>query len=124
MAELRKKVKCALDEARMLVLGSQVLLGFEFRAFFEKGFDELPPSAQHLKFASLLLMLIALLLLILPAAFHRIVEQGEATEEQHRFTTAIMDFALLPFAIVLGADMYFAVLGVAAQSIAISCAVV
>src|SRR5437764_14236030 len=102
MAELRKKVKWALDESRILILGSQVLMGFQFRAFFEKRFDELPASAQHLKYASLLLLLIALLLLILPAAFHRIVEHGEATAEQHRVTSTIMDFALLPFAIVLG----------------------
>lgn len=123
MAELRKKVKCALDEARILVLGSQVLMGFEFRSFFETRFNELSPFAQHLKFASLLLMLLALLLLIMPAAFHRIVEQGEATEEQHRFTTAIMDFALLPFALVLAADLYLAVFSVATQMAAIASAI-
>jgi hypothetical protein len=108
MAELRKKVKLALDEARMLVLGSQVLLGFQFRSFFESSFDKAPRHAQLLKFAGLDLMLLAILLLILPAAYHRIVEQGEATQDQHRFTTDVMDFALLPFALVLGMDCFVA----------------
>jgi hypothetical protein len=108
MAELGKKVKFALDEARMLVLGSQVLLGFQFRSFFEPSFDKTPEYVQFLKFAGLDLMLVAILLLILPAAYHRIVEQGEATEEQHRFTTDVMDFALLPFALVLGMDCFVA----------------
>lgn len=112
MAELRDKVKLALDEARMLVLGSQVLLGFQFRAFFEEHFNELPSLAQQLKFGSLLLMLITLLLLILPAAFHRVVEQGEATEEQHRLTSTVMDFALLPFALAIGSEIYVAALHV------------
>ena len=122
MAELRSKVKLALDEARMLVLGSQVLLGFQFRSFFEQRFDQLPASARYLNFSCLLLMLVAMLLLILPAAFHRIVEQGEATEEQHRFTGAVMDFALLPFAVVLGTEIYLAMREVESQRSAVVCA--
>jgi len=112
MAELRVKVKLALDEARMLVLGAQVLLGFQFRAFFEKSFDDLPDYGKDLKFAGLVLMILALLMLITPAAYHRIVEQGEATAEQHAFTSALMDFALLPFALVLGMDAFLAFLTV------------
>jgi hypothetical protein len=119
MAELGHKVKCALDEARMLILGSQVLLGFQFRSFFETRFDELPLFAQRLKFVSLFVMLLVLLLLLLPAAFHRIVERGEATREQHRFTTSVMDFALLPFAVVLAAAIYVTVLDVLTRAAAL-----
>lgn len=121
MAELRDKIKWALDEARMLILGCEVLLGFQLRSFFEKRFEDLPPYAQHLKFASLWLLLIALLLLLLPAAYHRIVEQGEDTLRQHRFTTTVMDFALLPFAVVLAADVYTAILGVLTPLAAMVC---
>ncbi|HEY0549831.1 MAG TPA: DUF6328 family protein [Verrucomicrobiae bacterium] len=123
MAELRDKIKWALDEARMLILGCEVLLGFELRSFFEKRFDELPSHAQLLKFTSLWLLLIALLLLLLPAVYHRIVEQGEDTARQHRFTTAVMDFALLPFALVLAADVYIAVREVTAPAGAMACSV-
>ena len=119
MAELKDKVKCALDEARMLVLGSQVLVGFQFRSFFEKRFDQLPPLTQLLKFGALAVLLIATLLLLLPAAYHRIVEQGEATEEQHRFTTAVMDYALLPFALVIGIDVYAAMQDIGGHDTAI-----
>src|SRR6185436_1028946 len=112
MAALGEKVKFALDEARMLVLGSQVLIGFQFHAFFEKRFEELPALVQNLKFASLSLMLLTLLLLILPAAYHRIVEEGEDTEEQHRLTSTVMDFALLPFAVAIGTNVYVTALDV------------
>ena len=108
MTELKDKVKFALDESRILILGCQVLLGFQFRSFFEQRFDELPHWAQYLKLGALFLLLIALLLLIFPAAHHRIVEQGQATEEQHRITSAVMDYALLPFAVVLGVELYIA----------------
>ena len=31
--ELTKKIKIALDETRMLILGARILLGFQFREF-------------------------------------------------------------------------------------------
>ncbi|HKQ50718.1 MAG TPA: DUF6328 family protein [Pyrinomonadaceae bacterium] len=108
MAQLKDKIQNALDEARMLVLGSQVLLGFQFRSFFEPGFQKLPPSSQYLKTAGLGLMLVALGLLLAPGAYHRIVERGEDSHGLHRFTTGLMDYALLPFAAALGIDVYVA----------------
>jgi len=47
MAKLKDKIQNALDEGRMLVLGSQVLLGFQFRSAFEPGFEKLPASSQR-----------------------------------------------------------------------------
>jgi Family of unknown function (DUF6328) len=105
MAKIRNKVKNALDEARMLVLGSQVLIGLQFRSFFEKGFESLPVASQALKLAGLGVMLLAVGLLISPAAYHRLVERGEDTEEIHRYTSKLMGFALLPFAVGLGIDL-------------------
>jgi cytochrome bd-type quinol oxidase subunit 2 len=109
MAELKDKIQNALDEGRMLVLGSQVLLGFQYRATFESGFEKLPYTSQYLKMVALGLMLVALGLLIAPGAYHRIVEEGEDTQRLHRFTTKVMDYALLPFALALGIDVYVAV---------------
>lgn len=106
VAKLKDKIQNALDEGRMLVLGSQVLLGFQFRSAFEPGFEKLPLSSQYLKLSALCLMLLALSLLLAPGAYHRIVEEGEDTNDQHRFTTKVMDVALLPFAIALGFDVY------------------
>jgi MFS family permease len=106
VAELKDKIQNALDEGRMLVLGSQVLLGFEYRSVFEPGFEKLPLTSQYLKVSALVLMLIALGLLLAPGAYHRIVEEGEDTRALHRFTTRVMNYALLPFAVALGSDVY------------------
>jgi Family of unknown function (DUF6328) len=104
MAKLKDKIKTTLDEGRMLILGSQVLLGFQFRSIFEKGFEKLPPHAQYLKMGGLGLMLIAVGLLMSPGAYHQIVEDGEDSHALHRFATGMMGFALLPFALGLGID--------------------
>jgi hypothetical protein len=109
MAKIKDKVENALNEARMLVLGAQVLVGFQFRSVFEPGFDQLPLPSQLLKLFGLGLMLVAVALIISPAAYHRLVERGEDTHEIHRYTSKLMAFALLPFSLGLGLDFYVAV---------------
>src|ERR671921_2842240 len=108
MAKLKDKVKYALDESRMLVLGAQVLVGFQMRSVFDKGFESLPIISQALKLCGLGLMLLAVGLIIAPSSYHRLVERGEDTHEIHRYTTKMMDWALLPFALGLGIDLYVA----------------
>lgn len=105
MAGLHGKVKNALDESRILVLGSQVLLGFQYRAFFEKGFEKLGRVERAFEFAALFALLVTLGSLFLPPARHRIVERGFDSARFHRFTMAVMRFVLLPFAIGLSLDL-------------------
>jgi hypothetical protein len=108
VAKLKDKIQNTLDEARMLVLGSQVLLGFQFRSVFETGFERLPKHAQYMKLGALVLMLVALALLIAPGAYHRIVEDGEDTKRLHRFASRVMELALVPFAFGLATDVFVA----------------
>lgn len=106
MAQLKDKVQNVLDEGRMLVLGSQVLLGFQFRSIMEPGFESLPLPSQLLKLVALGLMLVAIALLISPSSYHRLVERGEDTEDIHRYATKVMLWAMLPVALSLGIDLY------------------
>jgi Family of unknown function (DUF6328) len=108
MAQIKDKVQNALDETRILILGSQVLLGFQFRSIFEPGYETLPDHAQYLKLGALALMTIAIGLLMAPGAYHQIVERGEDNRRIHRFTSGIAEVALLPFALGFGIDMFVA----------------
>src|SRR6267142_2411135 len=105
MTTLKDKIKTALDESRMLILGAQVLVGFNFRSVFEEAFDELSPLTQYLKMGSLGVLLLTLALLMSPGAYHRIVHGGEDSDDVHSFATMVMDWALLPFALALSADI-------------------
>ena len=67
------RTKTALDESRMLILGAQVLLGFQFEAPFQNAFSALSQIERILELAVLILMLIVLALLIAPSAHHPIV---------------------------------------------------
>lgn len=108
MAKLKTKVQHALDETRMLVLGSQVLIGFDYRAVLESGYDSLSRAAQLMLLASLILLLGTFALLLAPASDHRLSERGQDTPAFHRLTTTFAAMALLPFAAALALDMAIA----------------
>ena len=106
MTSLKDKIQNALDENRMLVLGAEVLVGFEFTAFFQDGFKSLSERSQVLNLVGLALMLFTLVLLLAPGVFHQLVEKGLDTVDVHRFATTIIEVALLPFALGLGTTLY------------------
>ena len=107
--QLSKKIKTALDETRMLILGAQILLGFELRAAFSEGFDKLPVHARHLEALALMLMVISVALMITPGTYHRIVEGGRDSGAFHKVTSVIADLSLLPFALALGIDVFVSI---------------
>jgi Family of unknown function (DUF6328) len=106
VARLSDRAENALNETRMLILGSQVLIGFDFQASFQPAFDHLPETSQHLKLVGLGLMLIAGGLLIAPGAFHQIAESGNDTERLIAFTGRVASLALLPFALGIGLEVF------------------
>jgi len=106
MTALKDKIKLALDESRMLILGAQILLGFDLRAVFEPAFDRLPKSSQLLKMATLVVLLCAIALIMAPGSYHRIVRGGSDAEDVHQFATTVMDIALVPILVVLALDIY------------------
>jgi hypothetical protein len=126
---LRENTKNALDEVRILVLGVQVLLGFQYRAFFEVRFERLPPHDRLLHVVGLFLLLLVMGLVKLPAARHRIVERGEDSVPFFHFVLNVATAALLPFAAALALDVFLAAetmgprvalgLGVAAAAVAL-----
>jgi hypothetical protein len=106
MPKLSDAVGNAFNEARMLVLGGQVLLGFSFRICFEKRFDHIPQPAQLAQMLGLGIMTAGLGWLIWPAAFHQIKEKGRMTAAIHSFTTTVLDWGLLPFVLGLALTLY------------------
>jgi hypothetical protein len=54
-----RKVRIALDETRLLILGAQILFGFQLQAVFQQLFSELPMSSRYLECAAQVLMTIS-----------------------------------------------------------------
>ena len=124
MASLKDKIENALNETRILVLGIQILIGFAFRTFFEPGFARMSPLTQQVLLSSLGLMLIALVILLAPVSFRRIVLQGRNTGQFHRLATMTVTVGLLPFAVAMAAGFFLGVRWLSGAVVAGMCAAV
>jgi hypothetical protein len=100
-----RKVKTALDETRLLILGAQILLGFHLNGAFQAGFADLNNVARAFHAAAFCAMAVAVGLLITPSLEHLIVERGRSTARILGLTTWFAGLALLPMGLSLGVDL-------------------
>jgi hypothetical protein len=105
---LQRKLKTALDETRLLILGAQVLFGFQFNGAFQELFEELPRSSRYLHCVALLLIMSTIALLIAPSMRHRLIDDGQDTNASLEATTFFAGAALLPLAFGLSLDVFLA----------------
>ena len=88
MAEPNPKTQDALNESRILVLGVQVLLSFQYTCVLEPAFDRLPYSSQCLEVVALALLMIAFGLFVAPAPNHLLGWDDNERNFQRFVTTA------------------------------------
>ena len=103
---LSQDLKVAIDEARMQMLGAQVLFGFQLRGAFEEGFEHLSRLARIVDVVALASLVLTATVLVAAPAQHRIVEQGDASVRLLRLTERLGLVALMFFALTLGCDGY------------------
>jgi Family of unknown function (DUF6328) len=99
------RLKDLLDETRLTMLGTQLLMGLQYRAAFDPGFERLPPTFRWLDGAALLLILAASALLLATPCLHQIAEGGHASGRMLRRASANLKAALLPIGLALGLDV-------------------
>src|ERR1700716_3703024 len=100
--KLERRLKTALDETRLLILGAQVLFGFAFQGAFQDLFGELPGVSRFTHCAGLLLFLAAVSLLIAPSLHHQIAYRGETRFGALDAATLFSRYSLLPLTLGLG----------------------
>jgi hypothetical protein len=103
---LNHRIEQMLTEARVILPGAQALLGFQLAIVLTRSFTELPASSRLLHAASLGAIALAVIFLMAPAAYHRIVFAGEDTEEMHRCGSRFVTAATVPLALGLAGDVY------------------
>ena len=103
---LSEKIKTLMTETRVVLPGAQAMLGFQFTAFLTDGFSSLSQSTKLLHFASLCCVALSIILLMAPAAYHRIVANGEDRADVDHFGSTVMLASLVPLALGLSGDFY------------------
>lgn len=84
----------------------QALLGFQFAAYLTEIFGKLSPTAKAVHTGSLLLLILTMILLMTPAPYHRLAEDGGNTTHFERVGTTFVLAALVPLALGLAGDFY------------------
>ncbi|MBV9043788.1 MAG: hypothetical protein JO348_11195 [Alphaproteobacteria bacterium] len=106
--ELPEKINQMLTEARVVLPGAQALLGFQFIVTLTKAFHDLPAGQQNLHFLALGFVLLAIGLLISPAAVHRVGFHGRFVERMHGIGSLLITTAMVPLAAGIATDLYVA----------------
>jgi hypothetical protein len=101
-SELDKKVKQTLDETRLLILGAQILFGFQFQGSFQQQFAMLGANARMVYAAGLLLLVLTIGLLITPSMLHRITFRGRSHPKLILWASMYAGLSLLPLAMAIG----------------------
>ena len=58
--DLADKLKMALDEGRLLILGAQVVFGCQFQMVFQEGFQDAPRDSQGVQGIGLLALILSI----------------------------------------------------------------
>src|SRR5262245_42005092 len=97
-----------LTEARVILPGAQALLGFQLIVTLTPTFEQLPASSRLLHVAALISVAFAIILLMTPAALHRISFYGADTERFLQIRSWFVIAAPVPLALGIAADLYVA----------------
>jgi Family of unknown function (DUF6328) len=121
--DLSERIKKVLIECRMALPGAQAFLGFQFAIVFTEGFAKLPRASQWVHFASLISMTLSIVLLIAPAAYNRLAEAGEDSEQFQKVASYLLVAGISFLAPGIAGDLYVVLAKVLnSKNTAVTCA--
>jgi hypothetical protein len=106
---LESRIVQALTELRVILPGAQALFGFQVSAVLTDSFHSLSATSAAVHLTSMSLVVVAIILLIAPATYHRIAASGNADEAVLRYTVTMMLPAEGLIALGLVGDAYVTV---------------
>ncbi len=105
-SNLRDRIQHVLAEIRMVLPGAQALLGFYLLVTLQQPFLDQPPIIKTIHYCGLSLNMLSIVGLMMPSAFHRIVEEGNDTEEFHACASRYLVWSMSLLALGMCAAFY------------------
>ena len=102
------KIEQMLTESRVILPGAQAMLGFQLIVTMTDAFDEMLGSVKYIHFTSLGAVILTVVLLITPAAVHRLSFAGRDDPRFYRIGSWLITAALVPFATGIALESYVA----------------
>jgi hypothetical protein len=109
---LQDRIKQVLTEGRVILPGTQALLGFQLVSFLTEAFQKLPKPVQVVHLVALGFVVLSATFLITVPAYHRIGEGGGESEHFLRVASRLLLSALAALALGISMDFFVVVLKV------------
>lgn len=104
---LSDRVSHMLEECRMVLPGIQALFGFQLIAVFNSTFwEKLVREEQIIHFISILLVVIAVALVMTPAAYHRQAEPNTVSQRLVSISSRLLSWSMYPLMAAILLDCY------------------
>jgi hypothetical protein len=105
--KLTDAVRYVFEECRMVLPGIQALFGFQMISVFSPGFSQkLSSGQQRLHHLSIVLVVLAVALIMSPAALHRRAESRSVSERFIRVASRLVLSAMLLLATAISLEAY------------------
>lgn len=112
---LKDSVSTLLEEARMVLPGLQALFGFELIVVFNGSFQAVAEPVRMTHWVAILLTLLAIALLLTPAAYDRLTGHRHVHESFVRLSTRLIAIAMVPFMTALTLESYVVTLQITSK---------
>jgi hypothetical protein len=103
--DIHTKIEQMLTESRVILPGAQAMLGFQLIVTMTDAFDEMAARAKNMHFVALGAVILSVVLLIAPAAVHRLSFAGRDDRRFHRIGSRLITAALVPLAAGIALDL-------------------
>jgi hypothetical protein len=106
--DIHGEIEQMLAESGVILPGAQAMLGFQFIVTMTNAFNEMSAAARVAHFVALGGMILSTVLLISPAAVHRLGFAGADSARFHTIGARLITAALVPLAMGIALDLYVA----------------
>jgi hypothetical protein len=107
-ASQQRRIDQMLQEIRVILPGTQAVLGFQFIAFFNASFKELSGALQVYHLVNLILITFCAILLITPVALQELRTKGPTTKVWATWTSRFIGLAMFFLLAGVAGDVFVA----------------
>ena len=104
--DVASRIDTVLGEFRMIIPALGALFGFQLTAAFSAEWKDLAPLLKTLNFAGVLSTAVALVLLLVPASYHRFTHRLDESEGYLRFAQRNMGVAFVFITLSLALSVF------------------
>jgi hypothetical protein len=106
MSELDRKLKTAFDESGLLILGAQVLFGFQLQSVFQEWFPLIGVAGYAVHGACLGLFVVAMASLVAPSMVHQLTFDGANHPRMLTLAAWFAGASLLPITLGISGSLF------------------